>query len=69
MDDEDNSIIMEIAMCKREECLEVRMFQVEIVESETPGTWRFIGAFALSISIPICPPIMEEVRQVRCAPI
>ena len=72
MDDEDNRIIMKIVVCKTEECLEVItecMFQVGTIESETPGAGRFSGASAISRSIPVCPPIIEELRRLRCAPI
>ena len=72
MDDKDNRIIMKIALCKTEECLEVisdRMFQEGMAESETPGTKRFSGTSAMSRSIPGCLPVIEELRRVRCAPI
>ena len=72
MDDEDNRIIITIAVCKTEECLEV-IIQAHVpsgtTKSETPGTGRFSKASAMSRSIPVCPPVIEELRQVRCAPI
>ena len=54
------------------ECLEV-IIRAHVpkgtAELETPGTGRFSRASAMSRSIPVCLPVMEELQRVRCAPI
>ena len=63
VDDEDNRIIMEIALCKCKECLEV-IIPMHIRSGdqrlETLRTGRFFGTFARSRSIHVCPSAMEE---------
>ena len=72
MDDEDNRIIMKIALCKTEECLEVIIRPYVPSGNGRVGDSRhreILRASAMSRSIPVCPPIIEELRRVRCAPI